>query len=241
MSRSPRILAAGLVAAVSLGVTAPAASAAPGERPAHSKVIKGEQGQKGKAVEKRAAQDQRQFERLVERTDRALARAINETRVSQLAVIGGKDTKATVIENVNADRAGVAAATTAAQVKQYRAVNYVLVVNVLRQAAEVQAESDALGGNAEVDALVGSAVEKALAVTALSPRDEIKSARADLAAAKEILEAIAAEPAPVDTDGDGLTDEEEATYGTDPLVADTDGDGVSDSDEVAAGTDPLVV
>jgi Spy/CpxP family protein refolding chaperone len=240
MNRSTRTLAAGLVAAVSFGVAAPAASAAPAERPAHSNVTKGEQGQKGKAAEKKAAQAQRQFERLVERTDRALARAIKDTRVSKLAVIGGKDTKATVIENVNADRAAVAAATTTAQVRQYRAVNYVLVVNVLRQAAEVQAESDALGGNAEVDALVGSAVEKALAVTALSPRSEIKSARADLSAAKEILEAIVAEPAPVDTDGDGLTDEEEATYGTDPFVADTDGDGVSDGDEVAAGTDPLV-
>jgi Spy/CpxP family protein refolding chaperone len=240
MNRSTRTLTAGLVAAVSFGFAAPAASAAPIERPAHAKVVKADKGHKAKAAEKKEAQAQRQFDRLVERTDRALVRAIKETRVSRLAVVGGKDTKAAVIANVNADRAGVDAATTAGQVKQYRAVNYVLVVNVLRQAAEVQAESDALGGNAEVDALVASAVEKALAVTALSPRDEIKSARADLAAAKFILEAIAAEPAPVDADGDGLTDEEEATHGTDPLVADTDSDGVSDGDEVSAGTDPLV-
>ncbi len=68
----------------------------------------------------------------------------------------------------------------------------------------------------------------------------------------------------LDTDGDGLTDAEEAVLGTspnnpdtdadglsdgdevnvhltDPLVADTDGDGVSDGDEVANGTDPLDV
>lgn len=42
-----------------------------------------------------------------------------------------------------------------------------------------------------------------------------------------------------DTDGDGLTDEEETTLGTDPNNADTDGGTVNDGDEVAAGTDPL--
>ncbi|MFT6399408.1 MAG: MYXO-CTERM domain-containing protein, partial [Bradymonadia bacterium] len=45
-----------------------------------------------------------------------------------------------------------------------------------------------------------------------------------------------------DTDGDGLTDEEElATYGTDPLNPDTDGDGVNDGTEVGDDdpTDPL--
>ena len=42
-----------------------------------------------------------------------------------------------------------------------------------------------------------------------------------------------------DTDGDGLTDAEEAIAGTDPTKPDTDGDGVSDGDEIAAGTNPL--
>ncbi|WP_018127389.1 OmpA family protein [Balneola vulgaris] len=70
---------------------------------------------------------------------------------------------------------------------------------------------------------------------------------------------------PVDTDGDGLTDEQEIalgldpnspdfdndglndgdeinTYNTDPKNADTDGDGLSDGDEVNSyGTDPLKV
>ena len=45
---------------------------------------------------------------------------------------------------------------------------------------------------------------------------------------------------PADTDGDGLTDEEEAVIGTDPLNPDTDGDGITDGDEVNIyGTDPL--
>lgn len=49
-----------------------------------------------------------------------------------------------------------------------------------------------------------------------------------------------AELAPLDTDGDGLSDDEEAALGTDPTVADTDGDGLLDGDEVNDfGTDPL--
>jgi hypothetical protein len=47
------------------------------------------------------------------------------------------------------------------------------------------------------------------------------------------------EAAPVDTDGDGLTDRDEAALGTDPAVYDTDSDGVGDGGEVNAGTDPL--
>ena len=46
--------------------------------------------------------------------------------------------------------------------------------------------------------------------------------------------------AALDTDGDGLTDEDEVNvHGTDPDVADTDGDGLTDGDEVNVhGTDP---
>lgn len=41
---------------------------------------------------------------------------------------------------------------------------------------------------------------------------------------------------PVDSDGDGLTDDEEAELGTDAFNADSDGDGMNDGDEVIAGT-----
>lgn len=49
--------------------------------------------------------------------------------------------------------------------------------------------------------------------------------------------APAPEPAPApatptDSDSDGLTDEEEARFGTDPLKADTDGDGLFDREEI---------
>jgi hypothetical protein len=49
-----------------------------------------------------------------------------------------------------------------------------------------------------------------------------------------------AEPvAPVDSDQDGLTDEEEGMYGTNPSQADTDADGLTDRDEVKVfETDP---
>ena len=45
---------------------------------------------------------------------------------------------------------------------------------------------------------------------------------------------------PVDTDGDGLFDDEEAVLGTDPAKADTDGDGLEDLAEDDGGTDPLL-
>ncbi len=43
-----------------------------------------------------------------------------------------------------------------------------------------------------------------------------------------------------DSDGDGLSDADEAELGTNPNVADTDGDGISDGDEVAFGSNPLL-
>jgi hypothetical protein len=49
-----------------------------------------------------------------------------------------------------------------------------------------------------------------------------------------------------DSDGDGLSDNQEATYGTDPYLTDTDGDGISDRDEIfpsgsSPATNPLLV
>ncbi len=42
-----------------------------------------------------------------------------------------------------------------------------------------------------------------------------------------------------DSDGDGLTDDEELRLGTDPYSVDTDGDGYNDKLEVDTGHDPL--
>ncbi len=53
---------------------------------------------------------------------------------------------------------------------------------------------------------------------------------------------VIVDPVPVDSDGDGLSDEDEvATHGTDPLIADTDGDGLLDGAELDAGSDPLAL
>ena len=47
------------------------------------------------------------------------------------------------------------------------------------------------------------------------------------------------DPAPADSDGDGLTDaEEQRTYGTDAENPDCDYDGMTDGDEIRAGTNP---
>ena len=46
------------------------------------------------------------------------------------------------------------------------------------------------------------------------------------------------DPGNADSDGDGLTDGEEARGGSDPTSADTDGDGVPDDEEAERGTDP---
>lgn len=53
-------------------------------------------------------------------------------------------------------------------------------------------------------------------------------------------ERLGTDPNDPDSDDDGLTDGEEVELGTNPLDPDTDGDGVSDGDEVFLGTDPLV-
>jgi hypothetical protein len=50
---------------------------------------------------------------------------------------------------------------------------------------------------------------------------------------------LVTQDAPVDTDGDGLTDDFELMLGTDPANPDSDGGGTHDGAEVARGTDPL--
>ena len=46
--------------------------------------------------------------------------------------------------------------------------------------------------------------------------------------------------ASVDSDGDGLSDDEEAELGLDPANTDSDGDGLTDGEEIDLGIDPLL-
>nr|MBC8449122.1 PD40 domain-containing protein [Chloroflexota bacterium] len=56
---------------------------------------------------------------------------------------------------------------------------------------------------------------------------------------RNTLSLAADDPATTDTDGDNLTDAQEAALGTDPTIADTDGDGLNDGVEVLLlGTNP---
>ncbi len=54
------------------------------------------------------------------------------------------------------------------------------------------------------------------------------------------LAGCASVPEAVDSDGDGLSDEEEIARGLDPQLPDTDGDGILDGDEIEAALTPLV-
>ena len=50
---------------------------------------------------------------------------------------------------------------------------------------------------------------------------------------------LGSDPSKTDSDGDSLTDAQEAVLGTNPVDSDTDGDGLSDPSELGIGIDPL--
>jgi Tol biopolymer transport system component len=76
----------------------------------------------------------------------------------------------------------------------------------------------------------------------LAPFDSMQAAAnaTQTASFQQTQVALATLSGQQDSDGDGLTNAEEAKIGTDPFNPDTDGDGLSDGDEVLKyGTDPL--
>ena len=91
----------------------------------------------------------------------------------------------------------------------------------------------------------GSAYSVTVAVQPASPAQTCSvsngtgTANADVS---NVAVACVTNSSSVDTDGDGLTDNEELSqYGTSPVLADTDGDGYSDFDElITNGFDPSV-
>ena len=71
---------------------------------------------------------------------------------------------------------------------------------------------------------------------AAPPPDDVDSDGDGLSDAQEAT--LGTDPANPDTDEDGLLDGAEVTAATDPTLSDTDGDGFGDNAEVANGTDP---
>jgi len=61
----------------------------------------------------------------------------------------------------------------------------------------------------------------------------------ELIAAADHIQDLLAGGGDVDTDGDGLTDAQEAILGTNPTKPDTDFDGLRDGEELTYGTNPL--
>ncbi|HLF88279.1 MAG TPA: hypothetical protein VI451_04990 [Anaerolineales bacterium] len=85
------------------------------------------------------------------------------------------------------------------------------------------------------------ATETALAAIAGSTQT-VEFSASQTAAATQTASANmtqAAEAGQEDSDGDGLTNDQEAEFGTDPLLADTDNDGLFDGVEIAGMTNPL--
>ncbi len=99
--------------------------------------------------------------------------------------------------------------------------------------------TNTFGQTVEANACAGAApavpTTAAIATEAVMPTEAVTTDQ-PVATATEQVQVPVASP---DQDGDGLSDADEASFGTDPANPDTDSDGVSDGAEIAAGTDPL--
>lgn len=160
MKRTIRnLVTAVLTAAVAIGVSAPIASAAPKDKPAHVKTqLEGSQkgkataaGKKAAAAAKRQAVQQRQLLRLIAGNDARLARVVNGELLTGLP----QDVIDALTSRVSTDREALAAIRAAVeaggqdfrqiltQLRTFRVETYNVVVGVVREAAEVTEEAAA--------------------------------------------------------------------------------------------------
>ncbi|MGZ5385647.1 MAG: hypothetical protein ACXWH0_16920, partial [Acidimicrobiia bacterium] len=87
-----------------------------------------------------------------------------------------------------------------------------------------------------VDEATPEAILNVVYTPAAQPAEDTDSDGDGLSDAQEA--AFGTDPANPDSDEDGLLDGAEVTTGTDPTLYDTDGDGFGDNAEVANGSDP---
>jgi hypothetical protein len=113
------------------------------------------------------------FAKQVKKAERALDRAVKPQRTKRLSA----DTLAALQANVDADKELLATYTAREQLKGFRAVNYVIVVNVLRKAEKRL-------GDVEIAATSGPALQAVVAtgltVTATSSKADVRALRAAL-------------------------------------------------------------
>jgi Bacterial TSP3 repeat len=113
----------------------------------------------------------------------------------------------------------------------------VYVRDTVDQVTEYQANAIAAAGGTQLVETTPAGLNKALTgLNYASMQRELKLKRL-IAMNRNALSRNGA--VLIDSDGDGLSDEDEKRIGTDPTNPDTDGDGLSDGVEVRMGLDPL--
>jgi hypothetical protein len=112
----------------------------------------------------------------VAKADRALDRAVKPQRTKRLTA----GTVAALQANVDADKELLGTYTTREELKGFRTVNYVIVVNVLRKAEKQLADAAV---EAAAATALQSVVTSGLDVTATSTKADVRALRAALEAA----------------------------------------------------------
>jgi hypothetical protein len=187
-------------AAVALGTAALVAGplavspADAAERPRAEKPAKADKADK---ADKAEAPRTKQLLKTVAGKDKRLARMITSNAVTRLddayeseVVAGIEDSRealAAIATAVEAADSAVDTSTVAKDLRAFRVENHRLVVNVVAKADRINDEATAAGDTATA-ALATTAIEAALAVTATSPKSEIKAARAALDALEDETE-----------------------------------------------------
>jgi hypothetical protein len=173
------VLAAVLTAAVSFGVTAPAAVAAPQDKPSHSKVTKTDKAgtKKADADRKHESRKQSKAQRVAKRKQAAFRATLKKARTAGLP----QEIQDALKANVATDRSALAEAVTK-ELRTFSPARYVQAINVLRKAMKLQAEIDA--NAVALDALAGgnpdTAVPPVDVTGPVAPTDPITAADAEI-------------------------------------------------------------